>query len=373
LGGYQTNAKSDTPQELDNSIRWKQSCTMCSFCQISYLDYVEWHSLSKLNCPCYKKQPQHCERWKWRHTDLTALWEVVMRQKDIDLLQFQDPTTSLQVQSYYTPWCLNPRVQDTSPLHNRTKFLSIATLEIQYETKLCAPGLNVRSCSRSTRDNTPMERSELSNSDNEIACCNSATNFSLDFRRYLPTTNCVSPQWVLWTSKRKSDDDYPASLRGFNTGVLGINKEARVLRCMLLLIMMAAWRSNLVLDLSVSCTRIVVRHRDSSNSAIPISDFHFLEVLKFRKLWHDWKKMQLVPCLIIYTFALGWQKFDANLFSWHRWWFITWKMRVDGGVFFCVCLRFRMKYRENSIAPNSVPDYNLLRPCVTMHNLQVSE
>jgi hypothetical protein len=48
-------------------------------------------------------------------------------------------------------------------------------------------------------------------------------------------------------------------------------------------------------------------------------------------------------------------------------------MRVGGGVFFCVCLRFCMKYRENSIAPNSVPDYNLLRPCVTMHNLQVSE
>jgi hypothetical protein len=43
------------------------------------------------------------------------------------------------------------------------------------------------------------------------------------------------------------------------------------------------------------------------------------------------------------------------------------------GVFFCVCLRFCMRYQENSIAPNSVQDYNLLRPFVTMHNLQVSE
>jgi len=37
----------------------------------------------------------------------------------------------------------------------------------------------------------------------------------------------------------------------------------------------------------------------------PVSNFRFPEVLKFRKLWHDWKILQSVPCLIIYTFALG--------------------------------------------------------------------
>jgi hypothetical protein len=42
------------------------------------------------------------------------------------------------VQSTYTRGCLNPRVQDTSALPNRTKFLSTVTLEIRYKTK-CAP------------------------------------------------------------------------------------------------------------------------------------------------------------------------------------------------------------------------------------------
>ncbi len=210
-----------------------------------------------------------------------------MRQKDIDLLQFQDPTTSLQVQSTYTPWWSNPRVQDTSPLHNRTKFLSTAKLEIQYETKLCAPGLNVRSCSRSTRETLPWNFATL----------------TMKFRTIIPqlifpliSEGICPPQTVFLQNEcykqlRGSQRmiNYPASLRGFNTGVLGIDKEARVLHCILLLITIVAWRSNLLLDLSVSCTRIVVRHRDSSNSAIPVSNFHFPEVLKFRKLAHDWK------------------------------------------------------------------------------------
>ncbi len=56
------------------------------------------------------------------------------------------------------------------------------------------------------------------------------------------------------------------------------------------------------------------------------------------------------------------------------WWFVTWKMRVDLAVycFAFVCVS-AWSTEENSIASSSVPDYNLLRPCVTMHNLQVSE
>jgi hypothetical protein len=49
-------------------------------------------------------------------------------------------------------------------------------------------------------------------------------------------------------------------------------------------------------------------------------------------------------------------------------------MRVDLAVYFFafVCVS-AWSTEENSIAPSSVPDHNLLRPCVTIHNPQVSE
>ncbi len=62
-----------------------------SFAKILYLDYVEWHSLSKLNCPCYKKQPQQCERWKWRQKDLIALWEIRMKTEGLRLAAIPGP------------------------------------------------------------------------------------------------------------------------------------------------------------------------------------------------------------------------------------------------------------------------------------------
>ncbi len=47
----------------------------------------------------------------------------------------------------------------------------------------------------------------------------------------------------------------------------------------------------------------------------------------------------------------------------------SWETRF----FFCVCLRLCKSTEENSIDPSSVPDHNLLRPCVTIHNPQVSD
>ncbi len=78
LMGYQTNTKEwVSPQTLTTpQATWKQSCTMCFFAKISCPDSVERHCLSKLNCPCYKKQPSHCERWKRKAEDISAFWKM---------------------------------------------------------------------------------------------------------------------------------------------------------------------------------------------------------------------------------------------------------------------------------------------------------
>jgi hypothetical protein len=208
------------------------------------------------------------------------------------LLQFQDPTTSLRVQSTYTPWCLNPGVQDTSPLHNRTKFLSTATLEIQYETKLCAQDWISEVVLDPPETTLPWKDP------------NWAT-LTMKFRTVIPQLNFPSiSEGICPPQTAFFHNECYKQVRGSQRMITRHLFESSIRECSGLIrkrvssAVSCSWsRSPLegLISSSTSAFRApellcVIAIAQIQQFRCPISTF--LKLLKFRTLWHDWKKLQ---------------------------------------------------------------------------------